>query len=94
MASLNSHYLRWCNELLPAAFLGGKAPLVKIVTRILLSHHLPDNPNEQNQIDAEYISQDHNRHVDLLDFASFVRKNYTRLEEATIKLLAHIQLMD
>jgi hypothetical protein len=73
--------------------LGGAAPLAKIVARNLLSHHLPDNPNEQNQIDAEYFSQDHIRHVDLLDFVSFVRKNYTReneMEEATIKLLAQV----
>jgi hypothetical protein len=27
---------------------------------------------------AEYFLHDHNRHVDLLDFARFVRKNYTR----------------
>jgi hypothetical protein len=92
MTSLDNHYLRWCNKLLPAA-LSGEAPLAKIVACILLSHHLPDNPNEQNQIDAEYFSQDHNRHVDLLDFACFVRKNYTReneMEEATIKLLAQV----
>jgi hypothetical protein len=92
MTSLDNHYLRWCNKLLPTA-LGGEAPLAKIVVRILLSHHLPDNPNEQNQIDAEYFSHDHNRHVDLLDFASFVRKNYTqenKMEEATIKLLAQV----
>jgi hypothetical protein len=73
--------------------LGGEAPLAKIVAHILLSHHLPDNPNEQNQIDAKYFSQDHDRHVDLLDFACFVRKNYTReneMERATIKLLAQV----
>jgi hypothetical protein len=73
--------------------LGGEAPLAKIVAHILLSHHLPDNPNEQNQIDAEYFSQDNNQHVDLLNFACFVRKNYTReneMEEATIKLLAQV----
>jgi hypothetical protein len=52
MISLDNHYLRWCNELLPAA-LGGEAPLATVVARILLDHHLPDNPNEQNQIDAE-----------------------------------------
>jgi hypothetical protein len=55
---------------------------------------LPDNPNEQNQIDAEYFSQDHNnRHIDLLDFARFVRENYTsesEMEEATIKQLAQV----
>jgi hypothetical protein len=51
MASLHNHYLRWCNELLPAAW-GGEVPLTKIVTRILLSHHLPNNPNKHNQIDA------------------------------------------
>ena len=54
MTSLDNHYLRWCNELLPAA-LGGEAPLAKIVACILLSHHLPGNPNEQNQINAEYF---------------------------------------
>ena len=66
---------------------------IKVVARILLNHHLPDNPNEQNQIDAEYFSQDHNRHIDLLDFARFVRENYTReseMEEATIKQLAQV----
>ena len=93
MISLDNHYLRWCNELLPAA-LGGEAPLATVVTRILLDHHLPDNPNEQNQIDAEYFSQDHNnRHIDLLDFARFVRENYTsesEMEEATIKQLAQV----
>jgi hypothetical protein len=77
MASLNNHYLWWWNELSPAA-LGGVVPLAKIVARILLSHHLPDNPNKQNQIDAEYFSQDHDRHVDLLNFASFVRKRSTQ----------------
>jgi hypothetical protein len=92
MISLDNHYLRWWNELLPAA-LGGEAPLATVVTRILLDHHLPDNPNEQNQIDAEYFSQDHNCHGDLLDFARFVRENYTsetELEEATIKQLAQV----
>ena len=72
--------------------MGGEAPLAKIVAHILLNQHLPDNP-EQNQIDAEYFSQDHNRHVDLLNFASFIRKNYTReneIEEATIRLLAQV----
>jgi hypothetical protein len=72
--------------------LGGEAPHA-FVARILLSHHLPDNLNKQNQIDAEYFSQDHNRHVNLLNFASFVRKNYTRenqMEEETIKLLAQV----
>jgi hypothetical protein len=71
--------------------LGGEVPLARIVAHILLIHHLPHNPKEQNQIDAEYFSQDHDRHVDLLDFACFVRKNHTReneMEEATKKLLA------
>jgi hypothetical protein len=71
----------------------GEAPLAKNVTCILLKHHLPDNPNEQNQSDAEYFSQDHNQHVDLLNFASFVRKDYTRenkMKEATMKLLAQM----
>jgi hypothetical protein len=61
--------------------------------RILLNHHLPDNPNKQNPIDAGYFSQDPNRHVELLDSASFVRKNYTReteMEETTIELLAQV----
>jgi hypothetical protein len=73
--------------------LGGEAPLAKIVAYILLSHHLHDNPNEQNQIDAEYFSQDHDRNVDLLNFACFIRKNYKReneMEAATIKLLEHM----
>ncbi len=73
--------------------MGGEAPLAKIVAGILLDHHLPDNPHEQNQIDAEYFSHGHDRHVDLLNFASFVRKNYTReteMEEATIKLLVQV----
>jgi hypothetical protein len=77
---------------LPAAS-GGEAPLTKVVGRIVLNHHLPDNPNEQNQIDAEYFSQDHNRHIDLLDFARFVRENYTsesEMEEAPIKQLAQV----
>jgi hypothetical protein len=68
--------------------LGGEAPFAKVFARILLNHHLSDNPNEQNQIDAEYFSQDHNRHIDLLNFASFVRENSTsksEMEEATIK---------
>jgi hypothetical protein len=69
--------------------LGGEARLAKIVARILLSHHLPDNPNKQNQIDAEYFSQDHNRHVGLLNFASFVRKNYTRKNKME-ELLAQV----
>jgi hypothetical protein len=74
--SLGNHYLpSRCNELLPAA-LGGEAPFAKVVARILLNHHLPDNPNKQNQIDAEYFSQDHNHHIDLLNFARFVRENY------------------
>jgi hypothetical protein len=92
ITSLGNHYLRWCNELLPAA-LGGEAPLAKVVARILLNHHLPDNPNKQNQIDAEYFSQDHNCHIDLLDFDRFVRENYTsesEMEEATIKQLAQV----
>jgi hypothetical protein len=91
ITSLDNHYLRWCNELLPAA-LGGEAPFAKIVARVLLNHHLPDNPNEQNQIDVEYFSKDHDRHVDLLDLASFIRENYTReteMEEAT-KVLAQV----
>jgi hypothetical protein len=41
-------------QTLPAA-LGGEAPLGKIVACILLSHHLPGNPNKQNQINAEYF---------------------------------------
>jgi hypothetical protein len=92
ITSLNNHYLWWCNELLPAA-LGGEAPLAKVVAQILLNHHLPDNPNKLNQIDAEYFSQDHNRHIDLLNFARFVRENYTsesEMEEATIKQLAQV----
>jgi hypothetical protein len=92
ITSLRNHYLRWCNELLPAA-LGGEAPLATVVARILLNHHLPDNPKEQNQIDAEYFSQDHNRHIDLLNFARFVRENYTsesKMEEATIKQLVQV----
>jgi hypothetical protein len=76
MMSLDNHYLPWCNELLSAAS-GGEAPLAKVFARILLSHHLPDNPNKQNQIDAEFFSHDHNQHVNLLEFASFVRKNNT-----------------
>jgi hypothetical protein len=57
-----------------------------IVTHFLLNYHLPDNPNEQNQLDVAYFSQDHNRHIDLLNFASFIRENYTReteMEETT-----------
>jgi hypothetical protein len=65
----------------------GQAPLTKIVARILLKYHLPDdNLNQQNQIDAEYFSKDHDWHVDHLDFASFVRENYigeTEMEDAT-----------
>ena len=40
IASLDKHYLRWCNVLLPAA-LGGEAPLAKTVARILLNNPLP-----------------------------------------------------
>jgi hypothetical protein len=40
IAGLDKHYLRWCNELLPAA-LGGEAPLAKTVPRILLNNPLP-----------------------------------------------------
>jgi hypothetical protein len=88
ITSLDNHYLRWCNILLSAA-LGGEAPLAKIIARILLKYHLPDNPNEQNQIDAEYFSKDHNRHANLLDFAIFVRENHireTEMEDATQRL--------
>jgi hypothetical protein len=73
--SLDKHHLRWCNKLLTAAS-GGEAPFGKIVARVLLNHHLPDNPYKLNQIDANYFSKDHGRHVDLLDFASFVRANH------------------
>jgi hypothetical protein len=92
ISSLDNHYLRWCNELLPAA-LGGEAPLTKVVAQILLNHHLPDNPNEQNQFDTAYFKQKHNRHIGLLDLACFVRDNYTseiEMEEATIKQLAQV----
>jgi hypothetical protein len=90
--SLDKHHLRWCNELLTAA-LGGEAPLGKVVARVPLNHHLPDNPLEQNQIDVCYFSKNHDRHIDLLDFASFVRTNYTQREtgmDATAKLLAQL----
>jgi hypothetical protein len=89
ITSLDNHYLRWCNELLSAA-LGGEAPLAKVVARILLKHHLPATPS--SQIDAEFFSKDHNRHLDLLDFATFVRKNYTREVEidVTTKRLAQV----
>jgi hypothetical protein len=92
ITSFGNHYLRWCNELLPAT-LGGEAPPAKVVARILLHHHLPDNPNKQSQIDTAYFSQDHNRHVDLLGFACFVRENYTsetKMEEATINQSAQV----
>ena len=94
IVSLDKHYLRWCNELLTAA-LGGEAPLGKIVARVLLNHHLPDNPFEQNQIDVHFYSEDHDRHIDLLDFASFVRKNYLQRGretemEANTRLLAQL----
>jgi hypothetical protein len=89
ITSLDNHYLRWCNELISAA-LGGEAPLANVVVRILLKHHLWDTPS--SQIDAKYFSTDHKWHLDLLDFASFVRKNYTREVEMdeTTKRLAHV----
>jgi hypothetical protein len=79
IVSLDKHYLRWGNELLTAA-LGGEAPLGKVVARVLLNHHLPENPNEENQVAVGHYSKDHDRHIDLLDFASFVRLSYTRRE--------------
>jgi hypothetical protein len=48
ITSPDKHHLRWCNELLSAAS-NGKAPLAKVVARILRSRHLPDNPNKMNQ---------------------------------------------
>jgi hypothetical protein len=91
ITSPDKHHLRQCNELLSAAS-GGEAPIARIVARILLSHHLPDNPNETNQVNVECFSKDHNRHIDLNDFASSVRENCTReteKDEAT-KQLAQI----
>jgi hypothetical protein len=89
ITSLDNHDLRWCNELLSAA-LGGEEPLAKVVVHILLKHHLPDTPS--SQIDGEYFSTDHKWHLDLLDFASFVRKKYTREVEMdeTTKRLAQV----
>jgi hypothetical protein len=72
---LDKHCLRWRNELLAAAS-GGEAPFGEIAARVLLNHHLPDNPCKLNQIDANCFSKDHGRHVDLLDFASFVRASH------------------
>ena len=56
---------------------GGEASLAKIVSHILHSHLLVDNPNELNQVNVEYFSKDHNRHIDLLDFAGFINGKYT-----------------
>jgi hypothetical protein len=49
-------------------------------------------PNEQKQIDIENFSKDHNRHINLLNFARFVRENNIRepeMDEAS-KLLAQV----
>jgi hypothetical protein len=92
ITSLDKHCLRWCNELLSAAS-GGEAPLVKIVARDLLSHHLPNNSDEMNQADVEHFSNNHNQHINLLDFASFVRENHTReteTDEATKQQLVQV----
>jgi hypothetical protein len=63
--------------------ISSEVPLARIVIHILLKHHLPDNPSEQNQIDVEYFSKE-DQYIDLLNFA--VRENYigeTEMEEAT-----------
>jgi hypothetical protein len=52
-----------------------------------------ENPNQQDQIDVECCSKDHDRNLDLLDFASFVRQNCTRRETEmgpTTKLSAEL----
>jgi hypothetical protein len=63
------------------------------VVQALPNHHHPNDPNDQNQIDVERCLKDHDRRIDLLDLASFVRKSCASRDaetRATTKLLAEV----